>query len=231
MKFLDFLNERDSRQQYKKELNEYDYQQLLKSKCSNININDENCILYRGMSGTNDYYLLDSNQRNRTSADTSNHYTVIFEETFKDKLPLRSKSIVCANYKNINHTKNFGSELYKIIPFNDTKIGVTVGNDIWDCKILRKSIEYWNNQYKKYNISDKSFESIVRDLEEHKKSFNYHNSTLHELLSKNDDIAKLLIESYNPDNLKLYSINEKEIKTVDYAAEMWFSGKALAIKV
>lgn len=231
MKFLDFLNERESHQQYKKELNEYEYQQLLKSKCSNINIDDENCILYRGMSGTNDYYLLDSNQRNRASSDTSNHYTAIFEETFKNKLPLRSKSIICANYKNKNHTKNFGSELYKIIPFNDTKIGVTVGNDIWDCKVLGKSIEYWNKQFSKHNISDKSFNDLVKDLEEFKKSPLFRSSYLYHMLSNENEVKDLLLDLYDPDHLKLYSINEKEIDTVDYAAEMWFSGKALAIKV
>lgn len=111
--------------------------------------------IVRGMNGVADFYLLHGAAGERKSANTNNIYTLILSEVLgKQGYPLRSASIICANYKNRFYAEDYGN-LYAIIPFNGVKIGVCPHKDIFGTQISLNPaepparIEALNNFFKK----------------------------------------------------------------------------------
>ncbi len=127
----------------KKTISKYtDLKKILDANCKQgLSFLANNTGIFRGMTGTKDFMVVDYSKGERSSTNTDNFYTVIFDNSpyFKD-YPKRSKSMICSN--SIAYAENYTgwSEPYAIIPFDGTKIAVCPRQDIWETKIPQTSV-------------------------------------------------------------------------------------------
>lgn len=164
MKFSEFLNEKA---QHKLSISTEDAIEIAKKHCRNAI--KRNITLYRGANGFDDdtSYLLDSTKTVRRSANTSNHYTLSLDTLIKDPLfPKRSTSFIMSTDSDM--AEQYGLTL-RIIPYDDAKIGCTNEEDIWyvnvnSDKLKHFTFEEFNGVLEDLNVSDKDFESMVKDI-------------------------------------------------------------------
>ena len=131
---------------------------ILKTKCSEAMSLDEP-LVYRGMmvDGSKEtFHLSKPSQFERTSANTSNEYTVLIDNSSAwDDYPKRSRSLICGNIKNMGYAEGFG-RLGMILPFNGAKFGVCPSKDFW---------VGFKETFLKYGLNDlDEFNYILRDL-------------------------------------------------------------------
>ena len=96
MKLYNYLNENRSQ-----EITEDQFDNLLEKNCSDIIkiYKQTGEYIYRGLSGGRSPYIhIDPTKSIRKSRNTSNFYTIMFDEILPSwkQYPLRSKSIICA---------------------------------------------------------------------------------------------------------------------------------------
>lgn len=131
---------------------------ILKTKCSEAMSLDEP-LVYRGMmvDGSKEtFHLSKPSQFERTSANTSNEYTVLIDNSSAwNDYPKRSRSLICGNIKNMGYAEGFG-RLGMILPFNGAKFGVCPSKDFW---------VGFKETFLKYGLNDlDEFNYILRDL-------------------------------------------------------------------
>lgn len=95
--------------------------------------------IWRGMRNHSEAIVtIDPTTGRRISNNTSNHYTVLIDNSpyFKG-WPKRSKSLVCSTGYKYAAGYNYGpgSGLYAIFPYDNVKIAVCPGQDIWDTDV------------------------------------------------------------------------------------------------
>ena len=123
--------------------------------------------IFRGLQQSEDYKLIKPSESIRTSKNTSNHYTLIVDNSIRwSEYPKRSKSLICTTEYNI--AKNFG-EVYIVIPFDNTKIGVCPESDFWGsfkkgfpeigCQLRDFTYDLRSN-----NVRADSYENLLLDL-------------------------------------------------------------------
>jgi len=92
----------------------------------------------------------------RKSANTNNYYTwLIDSDPAWSEFPKRSKSLICSSFE--SYTFGFGDVIYRVIPFNDAKIGVASKSDFWIS--FKKGLK---DIYGEIDLDD--FNSILEDL-------------------------------------------------------------------
>ncbi len=85
--------------------------------------------LYRGSSPEDKTLLIEPAKYERSSANTENYYTILFDNLPEWKrYPKRSKSIICTT--DTSYADNFGT-IYRVFPYDNAKIGICPTNDLW----------------------------------------------------------------------------------------------------
>ena len=235
MKFIDFLKESEEQKAevYKTKVNFDDMIEKIKKEYDKLPALDE--VLFRGMTGDENAYLLNANARNRTSGDTSNHYTIIFDEYLKKKnLPLRSRSLICST--KASRAREFNSNLFVIIPVNkDSIVGVVNKEDIWDLKLqnkdrLRHSVIRFNDLYSNLGILDNSFDDIAKGIEKNITPpwDNDSKQLLAKYFDNKSSIKDQLLDYYDLEKLGATFETIKTAAKKDNT-EVWISDKAYAI--
>lgn len=128
--------------------------------------------LVRGMrmTGERSYLTLHGAAGFRTSANTSNHYTVILDHVLSPLgFPKRSASMICANWPNRKHAGGYGVQ-FAIIPYDGVKIGVCPHYDMWETEIKiggwSREIHRWNRELKYMGVDEHdTYEKMVETLE------------------------------------------------------------------
>jgi len=215
-----------------------------------VDLLDKNCksaikeyfndnIIYRGIKNIKPYLYIDPKKYSRSSANTTNYYTLINDNSpYWKKYPKRSQSIICATAEMLS--KEYGS-LYIVLPYDGAKIGVCPDTDYWysfDVNSNIYSMDYFNdtleNIFDSINIPlhDDSYKNIVKSFEAFDKQ--YKND-----ISSNDDLMKSLLKDYKGNLLdqlqKLLSPNKNdfELKKIGddlpYNKEVWTDGKSILI--
>ena len=226
--------------QYKLEIDKDECIKLINQNCKDF-IRFRNTPLFRGMSSGPDYLLLHPEAGGRKSANTSNYYTVIFDEVLPKDYPKRSKSIICGSFKNDDYTVGFGSQQYVIIPFDGVKIGVCANYDLWASKLKFKnkqiSLSDFNDVLEGAEIWADSFSSIVKDIEgviakddseddsEVESNIRYIKSVF-----KKGEVKKTIFQAYSAESMEFKLINTSQLDTLTGEREVWISGKCIAIK-
>lgn len=102
----------------------------------------------------------------RRSQNTSNYYTVIFDNhpEMKD-FPKRSRSFIANTSKDRALDYTVLDNPFVIIPFDGAKVGFTHRYDIWDIHItafgINRDLEAWNSLFDILNIRD-DIESFIK---------------------------------------------------------------------
>jgi len=129
MKLYHYLNENRS-----KEITPEKFNELVNKNCSDIIsfYNKQSKRIFRGLMFNGKYVYVNPIQHTRKSANTSNYYTVLFDEILPSwkNYPKRSKSIICTT--NTSKAMGYGT-LFKIYPYNGSHIGECSGGEL--CKI------------------------------------------------------------------------------------------------
>lgn len=113
-----------------KEISYEEAKEILRTKCSQFLKSNSSPKIYRGIDKDVMFGLVNPSSSTRTSANTSNHYTLLIDNSprWKD-YPKRSKSIICSS--DFYRAEEFGIP-YIVIPFDGAKIGVCPEFDFWD---------------------------------------------------------------------------------------------------
>lgn len=238
MNFLEFLNEST----YKKDIDQEEAIKYIKEKCS-LN------YFYRGMSGNNDFYILDGSARQRKSiSDTGNYHNIIIDVNIFEKnrnYPRRSNSIICATQANKTWAKEFG-ELYVIFPFKNIVCGYTKEYDlIKNYPVIgrneyRYHFDHIAEIFKDADITDADFDDMVAELESKKRSLSKEvddgyelseeDAKLYDVLDSIDgSIEDELLNAYSLKNMKIDFVKCENIDNTQMY-ELWFSDNCIAIK-
>ncbi len=126
--------------------------------------------VYRGIKDTIEYKYINPKLFYRKSYDTKNYYNLWIDNNEKwSEYPKRSQSLICSTNK--NKVVPFGTR-YLVVPLNkDSNFGVCKTSDIWlsFSYLFSKfnntpTMEEFNYLLKKLDISDHSYEEMIKDL-------------------------------------------------------------------
>jgi hypothetical protein len=120
---------------------------ILRTKCSEaMSLNEP--MVCRGMDKLSqdqeeeEFQLSTPSKFERTSANTSNEYTLLLDNlpSWKE-YPKRSRSLICSNAKGSRYAYGFGY-VGIVIPFNGAKFGVCEQNDFWKSVDLLRNYSF-----------------------------------------------------------------------------------------
>lgn len=169
------------------------------------------------------------------------------------KFPKRSKSIICSTA--YGAASAYGHSVYKIFPFDDTKIGVSPESDIWYTFPQYGTIELFNEGFRKliesfldYNFINniKSYNELLKLCNEiDKVKINYlKNKEPEKMHEKLDGYILVILDDYKYlySNIKLIDVFNKALNPlnngfkikysknrIDYNKEVWLDENCLAI--
>ena len=187
---------------------------------------------------------LDPSQGERKSQNTSNHYTMLMDNSpYMKGWPKRGRSFICSS--GYSYPSSFGS-VYMMIPFDGVKIAVCPYRDLWATPLSFPEFnrkygkpDYYTGDWSDFNywlearlgIKSTSFKDMIA----YTKTYGFR-----EILEYNVAPASLPVQPENfipylqqrlsPKNtgLKLMSIPQYAAKKPD-DREVWFSGPCYAI--
>jgi len=203
--------------------------------------------------GDNISYVVKGSEGHRQSANTTNYYTVILDETLPAEYPRRSKSIICGTYDNSQAT-GYGSNLYAVFPHDDVKIGVCAGEDIWNStlrlfKNRKRPITEINDALSLLKTPTTSFDDIVNHLativkfgddrvlkqlpekvaKEADEAFRNLETYFPNIIGMSkEQIEKSLREAYSPEHLAFELATTKNVGQLNNR-ELWIGGTCMLI--
>ena len=241
--FKEFLAEEAVTPRIMKALSDADFKSELNHYCTQAVDNAENGnFIYRGdKEWIKPYLHMNTTQSTRKSDNHSNYYTELIDTlpSFKN-FPKRSKSIIASPSK--SKSKPYG-DLYKIYPYDNAKVGICKGKDIWDTTInlwgKKLSIATLNSFFSQIGIPQtnvlaelKAFdEKIKEDSKEFRKLAFSLNAYFHdeaELEECRKTFYKDILEAFTPEKLEFKWVYAKDLNLYDYANnELWIEGELI----
>jgi hypothetical protein len=158
---------------YRKELTESEFDEMLKINCKDFSWEDK--PIYRGLHDETTFLFLNPTTIDRRSANTNNYYTYLFDNSpYRDNFPKRSKSLICSS----NYSTAYGYSSrrpHRIIPFDGAKIASVNRSDFWNgfIKLSRfGDLEDFNKSLKRVfyrifgsEIRDDNYDNFITDLQ------------------------------------------------------------------
>lgn len=193
--------------------------------------------LYRGMTPESDAFILHGEASKRSSANTSNYYTVILDHFLPPHgYPKRSESIILAD--NFGTARGFGT-VYAVFPYDGVKIGVCSADDLWYSPHFKVGnaeesyrIENWNGVWREYGLSSSSYEEFVASIKEKMAEDTKVARMLTDIFGTPDNVEPALKKAYSPETLDMNLATTKDIE--EYRGgeghELWIGGKCVAIE-
>ena len=181
--------------------------------------------------------FIDTTNSERKSQNTSNHYTLLLDNSPYYKLwPKRSKSLIATT--DDRYARGFVGTMYALFPFNGTRIGVCPVRDIWE--VMATLPEFQTNIHTTFEgiadmcrnylyLPDTSYAEFVAavKLPRVEEELRY----LSNGKVGSEDFIDVLNRGMAPDRTGM------QIKTIKSFAskhpmdnEVWFSGKCIAIE-
>jgi hypothetical protein len=205
---------------------------------------EANAPLYRGDLSLNNrikdhqFGLVDPSKTARISNNTSNHYTLIFDNhPDRQDFPKRSRSLVCTT--SIRKALFYSPERFinVVVPYDNVKIGVVNKDDIWDTKInmfgVKADIERYNDLFKSIGITDKSFSSFTEfdQLLKAKDPIAIRKFVkLFHSRKNSDQFLEQLFASYSA-RATGHTIETTATLPIGSNTEVWFSGPAIVMTI
>ena len=194
--------------------------------------------------------IVDVNKTTRVSANTSNHYTLIFDNhpEMKD-FPKRSKSLICStDYDRAKQYQGFlRGAPYIILPTNNSTIGFVKHLDIWDVYVelfgKSMSISTANDVFYSLRIKDDSIKSFydfadrLKDRES-KEALALEQSLLSRNIHAGDEVYENLFNDFVGEVFKAFSPSKTEMDWAHGEAakdfmhdhqEVWVDGTVIVL--
>ena len=208
-----------------------------------------NRALYRGWSNYDSALdgpaLINLTRSTRASENTSNHYTEIFDSNPNNReYPKRSKSLIASTSKSTAESFDI-SGLTVLLPFDNTPIGVTPGDDMWGTRFRVRDPDtqmvlhstFINNVnefldefvFKGGKVSWQRLQTLttklIKDIERDETSHTYENYSPSLLIA----ILKELQNFYDYESNQFRLVTPSNLPSGNY--ECWFSGKCVSVPI
>jgi len=233
MKFKHFLIEQRS-----KKISEEEAEKIINTKCK---ASLKGTPIYRGRNISLTFYaIIDPKKYVRTSANTLNYYTLLIDYILPQwkNYPKRSQSIICSTSP--ERAKVYGT-LYRVYPFDGSKIGVCPESDIWASflKSLGGWLETLNIELKELaeandiDLSETDPKLLKKQIKSLKRNVAYYepNMKIFKKWTENKklDLLKLIEEALDPNKngFKLVKAGDK----IPYDREVWIDGKCILKRI
>lgn len=198
--------------------------------------------IWRSMKNHNESIVyIDTTNSMRKSQNTSNHYTLLMDNSpYYKGWPKRSNSLIASTSK--GYATAFYGTLYALFPFNGTNIAVCPNRDIWETRVDLSAFEGFESttfetiaDFCQNNLSlpDSSYDALVAKLYTPRleNEINHYASfprivTAHNFIDyMNKQMSPAAV------GMKLQSISEFAVGPyTSLSREVWFSGKCIAIE-
>lgn len=208
----------------------------------------ENRPIYRG-----DYRLLknakvtgfavvDASATERRSENTSNYYTLIFDNIPKMKeFPKRSRSFIATTTKDTAVTYAIGQDgaVSVLIPFDGVKIGFVNKRDMWDVQLTpfdlpKDSVTSQNEIFQSMGLPDNNWDAWIKfDKElknDDKSAYNRFSSAVGYKLAEKykRSFLEVVGQAYSPANTKFTHYTTANMPHSS-ESEVWIGGKCVII--
>jgi len=241
-KFYKFINESKRVQR----VTEPDAKEMIRFNCVQSANGQQ---IYRGTNFDScEFGYGDPKGKIRTSANTSNFYTLILSNSKPWKnYPPRNESFVCS--LDPDYAMGYGAAAYRVIPYDKTPIGICSAEDLWDSFKDFDSMSEFNEGIEslaeKFNLnvnkmnSDykyllKALDKIGENIREKElyvegqrgdvKDF------LRDFLQQKNSLSEYTIKVLSPMN-NGFKLKRAGAKKLGRDNEVWFSGKAVFIEL
>jgi hypothetical protein len=185
-------------------------------------------------------WVVDTSATERKSQNTSNHYTVIFDNHPGYKsFPKRSRSFICST--NLATAQDYSASdaaVLVVIPFDKTRIGICPKADMWDKDIKvfgeTMAIESLNYRFRMMGIKD-NFNAIMqfsnelakkdpKAVKKFEKAFDVADS------KSMDNFLGEIFEALSPKKIGMTSATTATLGIGEYKnREVWVGGNVLLI--
>lgn len=195
--------------------------------------------IFRGWKGEREMGIYDPKSGQRTSKNTTNHYTALLDTNPKNHgWPARANSFICTTQRGT--AAGYGTP-YHIFVFDDTEIGETNTDDIWHLRLYFPGLNFQVSivDFNKFWDRIDAPETNMKDMIQHVKQAGP-KLILTELEKRNyappagmsaEEVVELLIS----DIPKAYSFSGLEctLNKIESLGkgEVWFSGKCIMVPV
>lgn len=174
----------------------------------------------------------------RTSANTTNYYTVIMDKFLPYYgYPKRSKSIILGNFENLAYIQEMGN-VYAIFPYDGVEIGVCEDYDLWETAEfaignypVKSSIRAWNNFFREHKLSEDSWEDFRDSLEEAMADGKPYAQQFLKWFGPPEKIEEIFKKAYSPETLNTELSDSASIRHVPGARELWISGNCIGLSL
>lgn len=216
---------------------------LLTTYCSQAVKSFGETPLYRGMRGNlPDAIMIDPAAGERKSENTTNHYTLIMDNSpYMKGWPKRSKSLICSTDPIVS--SGYGN-VYAIYPVDNTKIAVCPYADMWNTNVIipeiavgeYQDLEGLNDKLDILGVPDTSYADMVNYInsEDFVRKYNEQANMRRypARLENPSDLLSILQMKLSPKNanFSLYDVKDFPKSVLKDDRECWFSGKCVAIK-
>lgn len=212
--------------------------EYLNKYCSEAVETLENPI-FRSMRDHNEPIVyIDTTNSERKSQNTSNHYTLLMDNSpYYAGFPKRSNSLVASS--KMNYATSFGGTLYALFPFDGTRIGICPELDIWNT--MAKLPEFSNSLHPSFEgiadfcrnylyLADTAWDTFVTTvhLPRVEKELRYHSQGK----IGSEDFIEVLQRGMAPANtgMRVMTMKGYAANPPEHSCEVWFSGKCFAIE-
>lgn len=206
---------------------------------------EENVPIFRGERNLpHGNFLIDPSKTERKSSNTTNYYTLIFDNHPQMKnWPKRSRSLICTDsYENAS---GYGKVLV-VIPLDSTKNIASVNSrDSWDAQVTlynhTTGIPKWNRFFSELNLNQSDWsgwEKFDASLKTNNKLYSNFKKCAYDVFGtladiEDDDRENFLSDiftAYDPKVLG-FSLHKLSDPSIDKHSEYWFSGPCVAMPI
>lgn len=241
-KFYKFINESKRVQR----VTESDAKEMIRFNCKK-SVNGT--PIYRGTNfDSSDFGYGDPQGKIRTSANTSNFYTLIMSNSKPWKnYPPRNESFICS--LDYDYAYEYGSNAYRVVPYDGTPIGICSEMDVWDSfkdfdamsefnegieSLAEKFNLNMNKMNSDYKYLLKALDTIGENIREKELYVEGQRGDMkkffREFLKQKKSLSEYTIKKLSP-NYNNFKLKKPETIEPGSDVEVWFSGKAVFIDI
>lgn len=186
--------------------------------------------IYRGMRDSGQFITVNPIEKKRRSANTSNYYTVFFDELLPEEYPPRSYSLICSTSE--RKARGFG-HTYQVIPFDGARIGIVGTQDLWNKGIKLgdsrvQDIDILNNRIRDAlgSQGQDSWEDFVKEVHAHSTAI------LDTFEMTPEEFIDEIKDAYSARRMGFKAITTKDLGALNSHrdSEIWIGEKCLLVR-
>jgi len=218
-----------------KELTEKEFWKIFNKNCKNF---DPNILITKKFDDPikKINYIFIEYIKNRRSVEEKNYYTLMLNN-FESWENFPKRQQICE----LNGFWISKRNSHIVIPFDNSKWGVTTDTDIWYCNFFDGSLKIINRILNTHNISDENWEKFIEDLillgsEYSDKVFSSiskylfsSNVSTEQLKNRYVTVYHFFKDELTPKNLKFKLTEYNKLKDINEQLEIWTDSPCLYV--